>query len=233
MHFEPITTLNGALFHLMLAMLVLASLLSRWLGVRIAVFAAAVAGLIYVIRAGSMGGAIWFGVLLIVAAAQLLRLVLGDVRASFRSEELGLVAALEGLSRGHARHLIDQGLWLNGKAGDVLTEEGQAVPNLYFLATGGATVSSGGKLVATSSPDHFIGEVTALGGLPATGTVVLDRPSRLWCMPADKLRSYAETHDGVRAALEHAFRQSLTEKLIAANATIAQLSAARDGAPPP
>jgi len=230
MHFEAITTLNGALLHLTMTMLVLAMLSPRGLSLRLAVIAAAVAGLVYFVRTASLAGCLWFGVLLLVATAQLLRLLLGDLRAVFRPEEQGLLAVLDGLSRGHARHLIDQGLWLNGGTGDVLTEEGKAIPNLYFLAEGGATVSSGGQLVATCKTDNFIGEVTALSGAPATGTVVLDRPSRLWCVPADRLRTYADTHDGVRAALERAFRRALTEKLVAANATIAELSAGPDGA---
>lgn len=224
MHFDPITTPDGLLLHLMLALLVLAALLPRWSGVRAALAGAALAGLVYFIRTTSLSGMVWTGVLLLITGAQLARLVIGDVRAGFRPEEHGLLAALDGLSRSHVRHLIDQGLWLNGKAGDVLTEEGQAVPNLYYLATGGATVASGGKLVATCQPDNFIGEVTALAGTPATGTVMLDQPSRIWCMPADKLRVYADTHDGVRAALERAFRKALTDKLVAANATIAELS---------
>lgn len=224
MHFDPITTPDGLLLHLMFALLLLSALLPRLSGVRAALAASALAGLVYFIRDGSLSGMVWTGVILLLTGAQLGRLLLGDARASFLPEEQALLHTLDGLSRSHVRHLIDQGLWLNGKAGDTLTEEGQAVPNLYYLATGGATVSSGGKIVATCQPNNFVGEVTALAGSPATGTVTLDRPSRIWCMPAEKLRTYASTHDGVRAALERAFRKALTDKLVAANATIAELS---------
>lgn len=230
MRFESITTLDGASLHLMMAALVVAMISSPRMGLRTGVLVAAAAGLFYMVRHADLVGSGWFAVLFLVSATQLLRLLLGDARATFGAEEQGLLAVFDGLSRGHARHLIDQGLWLSGKPGDILTREGEAVPNLYFLAEGGATVSSGGSVVATCRPDNFIGEVTALGGTPATGTVVLDRASRLWCVPADKLRVYAETHDGVRAALERAFRRALTEKLVAANATIAELSAV-DGKP--
>ena len=43
-----------------------------------------------------------------------------------------------GLSQNRARHLIDQGMWLAGKEGDVLTREGEPVGHLYYLAEGEA-----------------------------------------------------------------------------------------------
>src|SRR6478736_285494 len=53
----------------------------------------------------------------------------------FTAEEQAMLDRLfTELPRSRARHLIDQGLWLNGKAGDVLTREGEKVDHLYYLA---------------------------------------------------------------------------------------------------
>ena len=43
-------------------------------------------------------------------------------------------------------YLIDQGLWLTGTKGDVLTREGEPVDHLYYLADGEARVMSAGAL---------------------------------------------------------------------------------------
>ena len=47
-----------------------------------------------------------------------------------------LEGPLAGLGRAQARRLIDQGMWIDGRSGDVLIREGEPAAQLYYLASG-------------------------------------------------------------------------------------------------
>lgn len=135
-------------------------------------------------------------------------------------EERMAGSLLAGLSPARARHLLDQGFWLTGKAGDVLTREDEPVGHLFYLAAGEARVMSHGRQVGTCRPGDLIGEVTVLSGDQASATVILTGPARFWCAPATALRPYLDAHEEVRRAIEHGFADSLRAKLRASNETI-------------
>ena len=126
------------------------------------------------------------------------------------------------LPRSRARHLLDQGFWLSGKEGDVLTREEETVTHLYFLAAGEARVMSHGRQVGTCRAGDLIGEVTVLSGDRASATVILNGPARFWCAPATALNPYIQAHDDVRRALEQGFASSLKNKLRQSNERIAE-----------
>ena len=137
-------------------------------------------------------------------------------------EETMLNSLVAGLSVGRARHLIDQGMWLTGKQGDVLVTEGEPAGNLYYLAEGEARVTSMGRQVGVCRAGDLIGELTVLSGEAASATVVLAGPARFWCAPADALRPYLDAHSDVRRAIDRGFTAALKAKLRATNRTIAQ-----------
>jgi CRP-like cAMP-binding protein len=145
----------------------------------------------------------------------------GTIR--FLEEEQALVAGLlAGLSPAQARHFLDQGLWLSGKEGDVLTREEEPLTHLFYLGSGEARVTSHGRQVGTCRTGDLIGEVTVLSGDQASATVTLTGPARFWCAPAATLRPYVDAHDDVRQALEHGFAASLRAKLRASNQRIVE-----------
>jgi len=170
-------------------------------------------------RAGAIGAG-----LLLAACLLLLGRGLYERRAQrFTPDEQAVIDHLvSGLSQTRARHLIDQGLWLTGKAGDVLTREGEPVAQLYYLAEGEAKVTSGGRQVGTCRAGDLIGELTVLSGERASATVVLTGPARFWCAGADVLRPYVEANEDIRRAIEHSFALALKAKLRATNRTIAE-----------
>jgi CRP-like cAMP-binding protein len=133
-----------------------------------------------------------------------------------------LDSLVAGVSESRARHLMDQGMWLTGKEGDVLTREGERVDHLYFLAEGEARVMSQGRQVGSCRPGDLIGELTVLTGETASATVILTGPARFWCAPADDLRPYVDAHDDIRRAIEHGFATALKSKLRASNRAIAE-----------
>lgn len=122
-----------------------------------------------------------------------------------------------GMERVKARTLIDQGLWIDASAGDVLTREGEPVSHLHWIASGAAEVLVDDTPTGTCGPRALVGEATLFSGEPATGTVRLTADSKLWSIEAETLRAFAETHPDVRQILDHGFTRSLAEKLDAMN----------------
>jgi len=176
-----------------------------------------------VLFSGDWIAAILAAGLAFVCGYQLIDALRANGRARLSGEERAFAAAmLPGLGRAQLRDLLDQGYWMDARPGDILTREGEPVPHLYYLADGGATVFSAMRAVGHCGPGSFVGEVTVLSGDPATGTVEVDAPSRLWCAPAAKLRLYVDHHDEIRRAIESAFRRTLAAKLVASNRRLAE-----------
>lgn len=158
------------------------------------------------------------GLILIVTGVQVSSILNAERSAKFSDEEqLMADKALVGLGRAQARRLIDQGFWMDGRAGDVLIEEGQAVGQLYYLASGAAEVHSNSHLVGHIGPGQLVGEATVLGETAAIATVTLTQPSRVWCAQGDALNDYLAANPEARHALEHSFTVSLRQKLDAMN----------------
>jgi hypothetical protein len=123
----------------------------------------------------------------------------------------------KGMDRAKARTLIDQGLWIDASAGDVLAHDGEPVTHLHWIADGKADVFADGESIGTCGPQALIGEATIFTGEPASGTVKLTQGSKVWSIEAETLHAYADTHPDVRQILDHAFTRSLAEKLDAIN----------------
>lgn len=156
--------------------------------------------------------------ILIVAGVQASSVLVANKAARFTGEEEAMLSGpLTGLGRAQARRLLDQGLWMDGKAGDVLTREGEQAGQLFFLSAGSAEVHSQGHLVGRIGSGQLIGEATVLGDAPATATVTLAEPSRFWCAPGRTLNAYLAANPDARHALEHGFTISLRDKLEAMN----------------
>jgi CRP-like cAMP-binding protein len=215
---------DAILLQLGYALLVVAVLAPRLGSVRLFVALAALAGLLRALLwTGDVVGAAWMGLLLVTCLLLLARTLYERRKASFTAEERRMIDSLvAGLSQTRARHLIDQGMWLTGKAGDRLTREGEPVEHLYYLAEGDARVLMEGRQIATCHAGDLIGELTVLSGDKATATVILDGPARFWCAPAENLRPYVEAHDDIRRAIEHGFAKALKSKLHASNAAMVQ-----------
>jgi hypothetical protein len=216
---------KSLILELVYALLIVAVLLPKTHHVRALIAAAAAAGLVHAFWVKDRISLIWMAVLLAACLVMLGRRLWSNRSVRFTAEEQAMLDRLfTELPRNRARHLIDQGLWLTGKAGDVLTREGEVVDHLYYLAEGEARVVSTGSQVGTCRAGDLIGEITVLSGEKASATVTLDTPARFWCARADDLRPYVEAHEDVRRAIEHGFATVLKSKLRASNRTIAQAS---------
>jgi len=164
----------------------------------------------------------WMGLLLAIWLVMLWGDRTHERKIRFTDEEEAMRAGfLSALPRSAARQFIDQGLWLSGTAGEVLTREGEPVANLYYLLSGDAEATSQGRQVGTCRTGDLIGEATILSGDAATATVTLTGPATFWCASTTALRRFLDDHDGLRVAIERSLASAVKDKLRAANRTIA------------
>lgn len=222
---------NGLLGHLSYVLLILSMLNTRMIILRLGVIGSALTGIIYsaffVIDPVSV---FWETMLMLVNAMQVLRHLLADRMIGFEGEEADLrKSVLADLSNVDARKLIDIGFWVTGQQGEELIREETAVSHLFYLASGEAEVSSGGQVVGRCGPGDLIGEGTILTSNLASGTVVVSKKSRLWCIPAPQLAAHLEDNPPVRSVLERRIGDALKAKLRASNTVVSALGGARTG----
>ena len=207
-----------AMFAASLAALVARSRMANhlWLGVAGAI------GLAYGLTQHGLFAAVLPTVILVVAIFQAANAFMANGAARFTEEEERMLAGpLAGLGRAPARRLLDQGLWLTGRPGEILTREGEQAGQLIYLDYGGADVRTRGRLVGRVGPGQLVGEAAVLGDTPATATVTLTAPSRFWCAQGKPLNAYLAANPDALHALEHGFTMSLRQKLEAMNAAAA------------
>jgi hypothetical protein len=156
-----------------------------------------------------------------LAIANLLQLVLtapAARRARMNDEEQAFAdASFTSLPRGAVRQLLDQGLWIAGRAGEELIREGEPASHLFYLSLGEAVISSSGRELATCGPGHFFGEITVINREPASATVTLRTDARFWCIASDTLKRFLAANPEYRHVLEAAFAGDLRDKLRLAN----------------
>jgi len=208
------------------AAVIVALIARKRLTSHLALGAAGALGLLYGITSHGMLGVILPFLILIVAGVQVASVVGANKAARFTSEEQEMFEGpLSGLARAQARRLIDQGVWIEGRQGEVLIREGEQAAQLYYLASGGAEVHSRGNLVGRIDRGQLIGEATVLGESAAIATVTLTEQSRFWCAQGKSLNAYLAANPDARHALEHSFNVSLREKLDAMNRAAASPAA--------
>ena len=221
--------LAWALSHLQYLLLIVAMLPARLVRVRIGVAAAAVAGIaangLFSFQPALL---FWNVLLLFVNLVLLLQFMRSNAAVRFTpDEEPMLKALLNELPSARARHFLDRGLWLTGKAGETLIRQGEPVTHLFYIADGEAEVTSDGKAVGRVGQGDLVGEVTVLSGETASATVTLQTAARMWCAPAQTLRLYLDAHHDVRHAVEMSFAAALRHKLQEMNRAVAEAGGLR------
>lgn len=201
-------------FLLLAGALLVASLVSRpRLASAMIAIAGAVTGWLGWHAAGYMAIPV-AALVVIVGLVQSLGGVIADGRAELSEDEESFASGpLAGLGRAEVRRFLDQGMWVAGRTGDVLTREGDPVGALTWLASGSAEVIAHGAQVGTVGPGQLVGEATILSTEPATATVRLTEDAHFWCAPAKALTAYLAAQPRTRAALERGFSISLKDKL--------------------
>lgn len=210
---------EGMLGHAAYVLLVLSMLMRTLLWLRLLVIASALLGIAYsVLILRDPVSTFWEGCLVIVNVAQLVLANWRNLRARFTTEERAFVARhLPNLSKGEARAFLDTGAWHTAAPGEILTEENTAVKRLSYLASGTAVVEVAGRAVSRCRAGDFIGEMTAMTGVPATATVRTEGPCLLWSVDAAHLRDVVHRNHNFEREVDAAFTRNYREKLLAMN----------------
>lgn len=210
---------EGLLGHAAYVLLVTSMLMRTLLWLRLFVIASALLAICYAaFILNDPVSVFWESCLVLVNVTQLVITHWRSLRARFTEDEAAFIALhLPGLTRGDARALIDRGRWQALVQGDTLAVEGQPVDHLSYIADGAVEVLVEGRRVATCGPGDFIGEMTALTGLPATATVTAAGPVKVWRIEAANLREMTRRHDVLSREIEAAFARTYRDKIVAMN----------------
>ncbi|MBN1179187.1 MAG: SLC26A/SulP transporter family protein [Anaerolineae bacterium] len=118
--------------------------------------------------------------------------------------------------------------WLDVAAGTYLVRQGEALRGLYIIETGGATVrldGPGGDAVRLRKmgAGAVVGEIGFYLDVPATASVVVDQPSSVAYLSAEKLATLEAEAPASAAAFHKLVARSLGERLSSATTTIEAL----------
>ena len=231
---ESAFSTGGMVGHLSYVLLVTSMLMRRMVLLRILVIASAFVAITYDwVWLRDPVGVFWETLLVLVNLVQLAITWRQNRSAQFSDEEkLFMDGHLPNLSMGERRKLLNQGLWITGDRGAEMTREGEPVTHLFYLASGQALVISGGQAVAVCEPGSFVGEMTAMHGEPANGTVRLLGPARYWAIEAQQLRNFVARHPEIGTALESSFARNMRDKLVRSNRFILDSGGVRKPSPP-
>lgn len=212
-------SLGAVAQHLIFGLLALSMLMHRFLYLRLAVIASALIGLFYWTAVAPNGvAAFWQCVLVLINIGHIAYAFWDDRTAQFRPEEQALVDQhFGGMRPSMARRLLKAGDWVDMEADGVLTIEGQTAPALYYLQVGHGSVKVGGFDIGTVRAGDLVGEMTVMTDDPASATVMLDVPSRLWQIDAETVRRLSAGSSEIGRGLESAFFRMLRARLIKRN----------------
>ncbi len=206
----------GLLGHTTYLLLVLSMAMKRLVWIRGVIMVSAVVGICYsFFILHDPVGLFWETLLLAVNVARLVIDNLRDRLVTFTIEERAFVdRVFPEMAATLQRRLLDAGEWLSCPRDMTLSHQGEAVTHLTWLGHGRAAVEVDRVPVSIAGPGDLVGELTALGGDPASATVRLSEPARLWRIEAAALRRLASRRPEIRAALDAAFTAEMRRKLM-------------------
>lgn len=141
----------------------------------------------------------------------------------FNAEEQTLLDAhFPTLRKLDARTLFKTGDWHDLQVGDLLTQQNTPVTQLSYIHSGGVDIDVGGQTIADVGPGGFIGEMGCMTSAPASATVRINQPARIFAVPSEALRRLVKRNPDLGPHLELAFSGNTRAKLMATNARLEQ-----------
>jgi CRP-like cAMP-binding protein len=212
---QQLTNPISAVGHLNYILVILSVSMSsmRWL--RIFAIASGVVGVFYYgFLVSDEISATWEAIFALVNAVQLAIVLLsGRRRARDEDERLLVETVMPSLDGNLRARMLKLARWQTRQPGEVLVEEGEASPQLVFIARGAASIEKGGALVGVCGPGDFLGEMSFLTGRPASATVRVANEIRCCVYDPDKLKLMSRKAPAIRQALEYSFNRNLVGKL--------------------
>jgi len=191
----------------------------RWL--RIFAIASGITGVVYYgFLVSDLISATWEFIFTTVNAIQLALVLLANrSRRVSEDEKLFIDTVMPSLEGNQRTRMLKLGKWETKQPGEVLIEEGQAAPQLVFIARGAASVEKGERLIGVCGPGDFLGEMSFLSGKPASATVRVSNEIRCCVYDPGELQALLQRNPPIRQALELSFNRNLVGKLDRMNET--------------
>ncbi|WP_457935592.1 Crp/Fnr family transcriptional regulator [Mesorhizobium sp. 10J20-29] len=185
----------------------------RWL--RVFAIASGITGVIYYgFIVSDEISAMWETIFTSVNVIQLAIILLASRRRSTSEDEQFFIDTVMPNLEGNLRaRMLKLARWQTKEPGEVLVEEGEAKPQLVFIARGAASVERGGNIVGVCGPGDFLGEMSFLTGKPASATVRVANETRCCVFDPGVLRILTDKNPGIRQSLEVSFNRNLVGKL--------------------
>lgn len=161
----------------------------------------------------------------VISLVGITRVFLINHRLRFTDEEERLVRrGLQDMPKPMSRRFLNAGVWRGAQPGFELTNEGEPVSQLHFLSEGTAGVYFNDSMVAEIR-EGFIGEMNVMESGPASATVRIETPSRVFSVSGDNLRRMSRSDAEFRAFLDQHLNAAVKSKLIEANTKMTQRQA--------
>lgn len=170
---------------------------------------------------------------IVISIVGITRLFVINYRIRFTEEEQALIdSGLLRMPQLQARRLLDGGVWSVPPPGTLLATEGQPVTEMHVVLHGAAEVIVGERSIATIT-DGLVGELNVLKAGPASATVRITEPSRVFTISGRNLRALSDRDAEFRAHLHDWLREAMHVKLSGANARLATTADSRQRSDPP
>jgi hypothetical protein len=158
------------------------------------------------------GGAAWSVIFIVVNTVMISRIIADRAHFGLSDDELRLFRKLDTMTPGEFRRFMRMGSWRTATEPAVLTYEGKAVENLYFLLDGAATIEKAGRAIPIDA-GVFIGEVAFLLTQPASATVTVEPHTRYVVWDAGVLRRLLIRSPSLRIAFNAALNRDMAAKV--------------------
>lgn len=187
---------------------------------------AALLVLVSLSAAFNLASAIIQGSWVVISVVGITRVFLLNHRLRFTDEEERLInRGLAGMPKPMARRLLNAGVWRDAQPWVEITNEGEPVSHLHFLSDGMAGVYFNDDKVAEIR-EGFVGEMNVMEGGPASATVRIEVPSRVFSVSGDNLRRMSRNDPELQAFLDQHLNAAVKTKLIEANKKMTRKAAA-------
>lgn len=141
------------------------------------------------------------------------------------NEEESMVAGIlmSRLKKDRARKFLKLGRFEDAPVGTMLAAEGKPLEYFTVILGGRCRIERGGTEVASLGAGALVGELTYATGAPATASVFVEVPSRLFRINCDTLRQFLANNDDVAMEMELNSALDVRTKLSATTRKLADL----------
>ncbi len=118
-----------------------------------------------------------------------------------------------GLKKDRAKRMLRLGRFIDAAPETRIAEEGRPLKDLSLVISGHCRIERSGQIVALLRDGALVGELTYATGEPATASVVVAEPSRLFQVDCGALRQFLAKNEDIAMALEGSVSGDLRRKL--------------------